>query len=175
MTPPKSLIRKIHDEFGSVPCPSHCGLHAALTLDDCISDGYELREITQREDYIGEWWDVPKEHLLQCMMALSYLDEAGIDFYLPAYMKVVIENPKLFDEPGIRSNSWRIVYAMLPDSSFDSELQQHFTEQFSRIHGGKKRVCREFLQHINKCKDYDEYASHLAKKALSHRFWATDS
>jgi hypothetical protein len=174
MTLPKSLIQEIRNEFGFVPFPSHCGLHAALTLDDRISDEHELREITQRDDYIGEWWDVPVEHLLHCIMALSYLDEAGMEFYLPAYMKAVAENPQIFDEPSIRSNSWRIVYAMLPDSGFNPELQQHFTDQFSRIHGGRKRVCREFLQHINKCINFDEYASHLAKKALSHTFWAND-
>jgi len=68
----ESLSQNIKQEFSEVPFPSHRGLHAAVAMDDWIEDESVLKEITQREDYIVEWWDVPKEHLLQCMMALSY-------------------------------------------------------------------------------------------------------
>ena len=142
-----------------------------MAMDEWIDDENVLREITQSEDYIGEWWDVPIEHLLQCLMGLSYLDAAGMEFYLPAYMKVIVEKPEVFDEAGITSRSWAIAYTMLPDDE-DQEMAQYFQERFSKIREGKKHVCREFLQYLANCMTYDEHTRQIAKEALGHKYWS---
>lgn len=105
MASAESLINSIRKEFAGVSFPLHCGLHGAIAKDDWIDDEGTMREITQREDYIGEWWNVPREHLLSNMMALSYFDALGMAFYLPSYMAAVIEEPEKFDEPGVRSSA----------------------------------------------------------------------
>lgn len=174
MTAAELLIQRIREGFGEVPFPSHCGLHSAVAMDDWIDDEHVVREITQREDYIGDWWNVPKEHLLRCMMALSYLDASGIEYYLPAYMKAVIEEPSAFDEARIRASSWQVVHTFLPDDE-DPELKGYFQERFSKIDGRKKRVCREFLQYVANCAEYNEHAREIAKEALAHEFWSSNS
>jgi hypothetical protein len=170
----ESLSQSIKEEFSDVPFPSHRGLHAAMAMDDWVEDESVLKEITQREDYIGEWQYVPKEHLLQCMMALSYLDAGGMEFYLPAYMKAVIEEPTAFDEPMVRSSAWQVVHAMLPSDN-DPELKQYFLEQFAHFDRGKKQVCRRFLEYVAGCSAYDQHARKIAKEALVHEFWSIGS
>lgn len=174
MNATEKTIENIRNEFAEVSFPLHCGLHAAVAKDDWVSDEKTLREITSQKDYIGSWWDVPRDHLHQCMTALSYLDAAGIEFYLPAYMTAAIESPELFDIPGKRSSSWLIVITMTPDTE-DSTLLEYFLDRFSRIIGSKKQVCREFLEHIACHDDYSEHARELALAALASKFWSTNS
>ena len=168
------LQQRIREEFSDVPFPSHCGLHAAVAKDDWIDDERVLREITQREEFIGEWWNVPIVHLVECMVALSYLDAAGMEFYLPAYMNAVVGKPAVFDLPRVKSRSWQIVHAMLPEEK-DRELIRHFNHRFKNIYKGKKRVCKEFLRYIENCDSYNEHAREIANKALTHEFWSCSS
>ncbi len=165
----------IRDEFGTVKFPSHCGLHAAVAMDDWIDDETVLNDITAKEDYFGEWWDVPEKDLLECMMALCYLDSSGIEFYLPAYMTAIVEKPLSFDEAFIRSSSWQILSTMIPDDSSDSELVHYFHERFSLIRGGKKNACRKFMSYVASCDAYDDHAKENAEKALSHKFWTAET
>ena len=110
----ESLIAGIRREFAAVPFPLHCGLHAAMARDDWVDDEVTLAEITKHQDFIGEWWNVPAEHLQSCMMALSYLDAGGMIFYLPAFMTALIERPEDFDKCH-RSSSWQVAFTMLPE------------------------------------------------------------
>ena len=144
-----------------------------MAKDDWIEDQVKLKEITRSKDYIGHWWEVPLEQLLSCRLALSYLDADGIEFYLPAYMVAVVEHPIAFDRPQV-SSSWEIVHLMTPDNN-NQELRAYFHERFSKIIGGKRRACRDFLVYVSASSHYDEYASHLAKDALTSNFWLTDS
>ena len=174
MTDASTLIKNIRNEFGSIPFPLHCGLHAAVAKDDWIDDEKELRRITESSDHIGEWWDVPLEHLLKCMKALSYLDSAGIEFYLPAYMVAALEHPAEFDKADVFSRSWQIISIFTPAND-DPELQAHFYGRFSRIADGKKSVCRNFLKHVAERGNYDPHAKELASEALANRYWVMDS
>jgi hypothetical protein len=169
----ESLISGIRREFSKVPFPSHCGLHAAIAIDDWVEDEQVLAEITRREDFIGDWWDVPIAHLRSCMMALSYLDAGGMTFYLPAYMTALVERPEEFDN-RTQTSSGQIVFAMLPDRQ-DPELEQYFLSRFSSIDRERKRVCREFLIYVSGNAAYDEHAKALAMEALAHDFWSSPS
>jgi len=170
----ESLSKDIREAFSSAPFPTHCGLHAAMAKDDWIDDENTLREITLREDFIGEWWDVPREHLHQCMIALSYLDTPGMAFYLPAYMTAILEEPEKFDSPRVRSSSWQVIHTMLPNDE-EPELSKYFLEQFSLFDGAMKRVCVGFLEYVAACSAYDEHARKIAKEALAHEFWSIKS
>jgi len=167
----QSLSQAIKKEFSTVQFPLHCGLHAGMAMDNWIEDKEVLREITQRDDYIGDWWNVPTQQLAECMLALSYLDGPAMEFYLPAYMKAIIETPEVFDIPRVRSSSWQVIFTMLPNEENDPELKQHFKNQFSRIKGIKKQVCRKFLKYISYSNEYDNHAIELARKALKNEFW----
>jgi hypothetical protein len=175
MTSAELLVAHIRMAFADVPFPSYCGLHAAMAMDVWVSDEPTLAEITRREDYIGEWWNVPLEHLLECMLALSYLDAHGVAFYLPAYMSAIVEKPESFDSVG-RSRSGQVLFMLLPkDEGEDPGLKQYFLDRFSMIHGARKRACVEFLAYVAACEAYHEHAREMAKKALAHEFWAGKS
>lgn len=165
------LINKIRDEFGRVPFPYHRGLCAAMAMDDWVTDVKILEEITRAKDFVGEWWEVPVEELTSCMLAHSYLDDHGIEFYLPAYMVAVLERPLAFDRPG-RSSAWQLIYLMCFDKDKPMELREHFRATFSRIVGGRKQACRDFLRFVAASSSYNEHANQLAKEALSSEFWA---
>jgi hypothetical protein len=49
-----TLMDLVKVEFGSIAFPSHCGLRAAVAMDDWISDPCELRRITAEQDVKGE-------------------------------------------------------------------------------------------------------------------------
>jgi len=144
-----------------------------MAKDDWVDDQDVLAEITRREDFIGEWWNVPIEHLRSCMMALSYLDAGGMAFYLPAYMTALIERPEDFDS-ATRSASWQIVFTMLPTDK-DPELEQYFPNRFAFIDGARKRVCREFLAYLSEHDAYHDHARQIAREALAHEFWSTQN
>lgn len=172
MTTVKSLVNKIRVAFADVPFPFHCGLHAAVAMDDWVFDEVVLCEITRRDDFIGAWWDVPLVHLQNCMKALSYLDSAGIDFYLPAYMVALLEVPSEFDEPMVKSSSWQIIYTMLREED-EPDLKEYFNERFSKIIGDKKSISREFLRFVEGADFYSEHSREIAREALTNEFWLT--
>ena len=113
-----------------------------MAMDDWIEDEGVLREITRTKDIVGEWWEIPVTELCRCMLAHCYLDDRGIEFYLPAYMVSVLQFPEAYDGPG-RSGAWQITYLLKPNAD-DPELRDYFQLQFARIVDGKKEVCRDF-------------------------------
>ena len=144
-----------------------------MARDDWVDDEVTLAEITKHQDFIGEWWNVPAEHLQSCMMALSYLDAGGMIFYLPAFMTALIERPEDFDKCH-RSSSWQVAFTMLPERE-DPKTAAAFLSRFSLMDEGKKHICREFLAYLSMNAAYNEHAREIAKEALAHEFWSTRS
>src|SRR5688500_12495239 len=89
-----TLIDLVKAEFGSIAFPSHCGLRAAVAMDDWISDPTELRRITAEQDANGEWWQIPESELKNISLASSYLDARGTQFYLPVLLAAVLRGLK---------------------------------------------------------------------------------
>ncbi len=166
------LSEKIKRAFGRIEFPSHCGLHAAVAMDDWISDEITLRNLTLEKDFAGDWWDVPIEHLLNCMTGLSYLDADGIEFYLPAYMVALIDRPEAFYISELFSRDGTLIFSMLPEYDDDEDFRTYFEEQFAKIVGHKKKVCREFLEFIRLDEHYSRQAKELSIKALESEYWA---
>jgi hypothetical protein len=174
MASARTLIISIRMEFDDVSFPFHCGLNAAVAKDDWIDDEETLKEITKQRDYIGKWWEVPRDQLLLNMMALSYFDAPGMAFYLPAYMTAVLEEPEKFDVPGVRSSAWEVVHTFLPNED-DQDLKELFLEQFSLFNWSMKHVCREFLVFVANASVYNEHARRIATEALAHEYWSNES
>ena len=167
----KQLLSEIRSAFEDAIFPSHCGLHAACARDDWIDDEEQLRRITLRDDFVGDWWDVPDEHLLDCMMALSYLDKEGMKFYLPAYMTAVVERPEQYDSAS-RSSSWQVVFTLLPPSQ-DNEplLRDRFKMLFDGFDSSKRNVVRKFLNYVCASDLYNTHAREISGECLSEGFW----
>jgi hypothetical protein len=103
------------------------------------------------------------------MVALCYLDDHGIEFYLPAYMLAIISEPTRFDSK-VRSSSWLVLFTLLPRGS-DPELADYFYYQLSRIQGNKKKAVYDFLTYIESREEYNEHARSIATEALKHGYW----
>src|SRR5262249_41676216 len=69
--------------FGAIRRGSGVTLHETEVLDNYGSD--EEREQTRRKDTDEHWWEVPNEWFEQ-NVGLSFLDDEGFRYYLPAYM-----------------------------------------------------------------------------------------
>ena len=83
---------EIRDAFEHVPFPGHRGLRAAMAMDNWISDAAQLANITADQDIHGEWWDILVEELRACSLGITYLDAAGFEFYLPAYLTAALNH-----------------------------------------------------------------------------------
>jgi len=135
------LCDEIKSAFGSVHFPAHRGLQASRALDDDADlDSTELASITKERDFHGEWWEVPFSELGEYVFGLSYLDESGIEFYLPAYLIRTLTDLDY-------RNFNELLYALDPViTEEDDELRKWFNQQFSKITGEKKRVCKRYLE-----------------------------
>ncbi len=84
---PRQVIKAgIREAFGDVSFPNHMGIHAAIAMDDWISDPNILVEITEEKDVKGKWWEIPESEFKYMSLASCYFDAKSTEFYLPAFM-----------------------------------------------------------------------------------------
>lgn len=155
----ENLIIRIKEAFQDAEFPSHLGLHAAVAMDIWVQDPLELEKITQEEDYFGDWWDVPDEHLEECgSLACSYLDAIGIYYYLPAFMVKALRDKK--------TSSLIPVKACLDPRPYrdEEELYSHFCDHFKLFDFKHEQLCMEFIQLI------DVIHPELPRVSREHKF-----
>ena len=157
----KQLINEIRAVFGPITFPTHKGLRAAMAADDWVSDPETLAQITAKEDIHGEWWEIPEEELKSCTLALCYLDASGIEFYLPAYLSMTLQDLKY-------ENYNHILFLLDPGAEGeDEELYEYFCQQFEKITKGKKKVCIKFLEYLLATK-LDQYCESETKQEIEN-------
>jgi hypothetical protein len=79
----RAVLDEIKRVFSEVRRGSGITLHETTVIDDHGS--VEEREQARLKDTDHHWWDVPDEWI-EKNPGLSFLDEAGFRYYLPAYM-----------------------------------------------------------------------------------------
>ena len=80
----REVIDDITSAFGGVSREDGTTLHEAIALDDCESD--DEQRAARRLDVDGSWQDVPDADIRACNSALSFMDEKGFRYYIPAFM-----------------------------------------------------------------------------------------
>ena len=160
------LVSRIITEFGSLEFPSHCGLRAALAMDDWISDPSELRRITAEQDVKGEWWEIPESELKEISLASCYLDAAGTQFYLPALLvRVLRDRSYAYYSTLVR---WLTPLADEPDCA----LYEHFVAKFSTLTDSQKDVCTAVLRYVGSRTDpNDPWTAGKIEEILTHEYW----
>lgn len=80
----QELIAEIVRVFDGVDLGDGITLHQAVAIDDykTAQEQWDARPL----DTERRWQDVPPKALVECQMALSFLDEKGFRYYLPAFM-----------------------------------------------------------------------------------------
>jgi hypothetical protein len=154
------LVSIIEDAFKGVTQPKSITLHVAQAHDDY---DYLNNSKHRKNDYIGDWNNVPSEHLAKCRDALSYLDAEGIRFYLPAYMVWVLKDFGKHDIDDF------VLYA-LDNSPNNKELNDYFKKRFSLLDSKQMRACALFVKYCAEEDPEDLIDVSFARKKFD-RFW----
>jgi len=80
----EELIAEIVRAFDGVTLGYGITLHEAIAIDDYKTQ--EEQMAARRVDRERQWQDVSAATLVECQTALSFLDEKGFRYYLPAFM-----------------------------------------------------------------------------------------
>ena len=105
----RELIAEIVAAFEGVAREEGTTIHEAIAKDDWKT--YEEQQAAKRLDTEERWQDVPEEELMANHSALSFLDEKGFRYYLPAYMVCELAN---WDDPD--SNTASCEFRLLHES-----------------------------------------------------------
>lgn len=87
----RAILDEIARVFGQVQRGGGITLHETSVIDDHGSDAE--REQARRKDTDTHWWEVPDEWI-ERNVGLSFLDDEGFRYYLPAYMSYWIRTGK---------------------------------------------------------------------------------
>jgi hypothetical protein len=165
----EKLKSRIREEFQDIPFPYHCGIQAALAMDDWVTDTNELQKITAERDVKGYWWEIPIKEFKYISLASCYFDYKNTEFYLPAFMTIVLNNLTYGDCNTLVS--WLQPGENEPECNF----YDHFIKNFSSITGEKKQVCIEVLKHIRANLPAEDW--HLDKDLdvlFNSKYWAKE-
>jgi len=83
------LIEEIETAFASVERLNGVTLHQAIALDNDSSD--EDVAVARLQDTDTHWTELRRETLVNFESALSFMDEQGTRYYLPAFMIAALE------------------------------------------------------------------------------------
>lgn len=86
----RELIDEITSAFGGVSREDGTTLHEAIAIDDHASD--DEQRAARRLDVEARWQDVPDADIWACNSALSFVDEKGFRYYIPAFMTYVLRH-----------------------------------------------------------------------------------
>ena len=132
------IIECIQRAFAKVPQPQELTLHVAEAHD---SYDYENDKIHRQKDFFGPWQEIPTAHIKACQCALSYLDNVGMCFYLPAYMVWYLQN--WGNSREVSSDA--TLYALDAHLS-DRKLAEYQKERFSLFSKEQLHACALFVK-----------------------------
>lgn len=150
----RTLIAEITAAFDGVSRDGGTTLHEADALDDFKSP--EEQRAARRLDLERRWQDVPDEDIFACCSALSFLDEKGFRYYIPAFMVCGLRH--WGDEAGVIFNSCE--YHLLHDypKSLRKSEPASIASKYQFTEAQSNAVAR-FLRFII---DFDEMAGDSA-------------
>lgn len=83
------LIERIQSAFANAKRHDGITLHQAIAMDNYDSD--EAVAAARLQDTEAHWTEIPRETLINFESALSFMDEQGTRYYLPAFMIAALE------------------------------------------------------------------------------------
>jgi hypothetical protein len=98
----RELIGEITSAFSGVSREGGTTLHEAIAIDDMESA--EEQRAARSLDVELSWQDVPDADISDCSSALSFLDEKGFRYYIPAFMTYALKHWE-DDEEAVLSTS----------------------------------------------------------------------
>lgn len=139
LTTQQALIDEITSAFEGVERGNGVTLHEATVIDSYGS--LEERAKARLQDTEKRWQDVPKQDIANVDAVLSFLDDEGFHYYIPAYVVWYLKN---IDNAAIRSSN-----------TFDSvvfhltyNVEEGRESRFERLTKEQKRAIAHFLTFV---------------------------
>ena len=121
-----ALIEEIELAFRDVSRENGVSLSEAWVIDDCGSDEERAKARAQDKDEI--WRDIPDEDIRHGYSCLSFLDEIGFRYYMPAYMIWTLRNYEDWDSNTPDST----VFSLTLDDLHQYEVLRELNRQLGR-------------------------------------------
>ena len=158
----QSLVARIEEVFPEFPLPDMTLRQAQLadeTLDREISQ--EEWDTTGRIDHAVVWKDIQPSVLIACDAALSHISEVGFVYYIPAYMRLALNQLGAVADPQWEAFGSTIFH--LTDRS------NYTLGRFKRFSDTQIDAVTDFLRQIRAAGGFEEK---MAEEALE-AYWET--
>lgn len=83
-----NAVKQIVDAFADVPLGTGVSLHEADVIDDYGAD--DQRAAAREEDEVDDWQRIPDDDIENYSSVLCFMDDDGLRFHLPAYMRFTL-------------------------------------------------------------------------------------
>lgn len=122
----KDLIISIERAFDKVTLFDGVGIYEADAIDDYASE--EVRKREREKDIRDDWKSIPDGLIDQYFSVLSFMDDKGLRFSIPAYMRFVVIYFDTLASPSVNA----IIYLLAKqrDWRFLSEEQKDVVAKF---------------------------------------------
>ncbi len=87
----KEIASMIRDAFSGVELGNGIGLFEGDGMDSYADEG-TLEEMRQKDREFRDWEEISPRDLQRCYSSLSYVDEEGMRFLLPAFITAQLES-----------------------------------------------------------------------------------
>ena len=99
-------IKQIVDAFAHVSLLNGMSLREADVIDDCGTDGE--RAAAREHDEHHDWQRIPDEDIENHPSVLCFLDDKGLQFHLPAYMRFTLRRYRESESVSTDSTIYRL-------------------------------------------------------------------
>jgi hypothetical protein len=156
------LVARIEQVFPDQPLPDITLRQAQLadqSMDREISQ--EEWDATGRIDHAVLWRDVEPALLIACDAALSHLSEAGFVYYIPAYMRLALNQMASLTDPP-----WEVFGSTVAHLEGKNN---YALGRYKRFSDAQIDAVIEFLRQVRAAEGFE---GKMAKDALE-RYWET--
>ena len=108
-----TLVAAIEDAFARVKLEDGVGVFEAEAIDDYASE--EQRAKASENDIRDDWRKIPDEVVSAHYSAMAFMDQKGLRYAIPAYMRFAIKYCKASDSASID----HIIYALAVEQDWD--------------------------------------------------------
>lgn len=145
----RALIEEITAAFDGVSRENGVSFHESRVIDDYGSD--EERAEARSQDTETRWQDVPDDDIYHAYACLSFLDEIGFRYYIPAF---VVWSLRYMDteEPDFASDTdASIIYHLT--LSYDESLKDYHLSRYKFFTHEQSKAIAHYLEFIEKQED----------------------
>lgn len=101
-----NAIKQIEAAFAEVLLGDGISLREADVIDDYGSN--DERAAARKQDELRDWQRIPDEHIEYHSSALCFMDDEGLRFHLPAYMRFTLRRYRESESMSMDSTVYRL-------------------------------------------------------------------